>query len=326
MAAQMEATLRPFDPETDFPALSEIWTANYPFNPRTPDRMRFFWESVDPARFYRERTVALDQATDRLVGTASFNHSPEMFHSDKYQCGVAVHPDYQRRGIGGRLWEWLSGRLRERQAVLARSSVWEGHPHAVAFAEKRDFREKRRVWQSLLDVEAVNLDGLAHRGERMRSQGITSTTLAVALEQDPQSLQKLYALFNEAMRHTPLPDVPTDVPYDMFERWMMQEPGRLPDACFIARDGDHYVGVSFLSKGTEEATLIQNLTATDPEYMARGIAWGLKVQTVQYARHHGYRYIKTWNDSENQPMLSINLRLGFKPLPAWITIEREFTR
>jgi len=60
--------------------------------------------------------------------------------------------------------------------------------------------------------------------------------------------------------------------------------------------------------------------------MRRGIAWALKLNTVKYAQENGYERIKTWNDTENQPMLSINLRLGFQPLPATITMEREFER
>ena len=160
----------------------------------------------------------------------------------------------------------------------------------------------------------------------MRQQGIVLTTLAEELPRDSQCLPKLYALANESLRHMPMPDIPTDPPYEMFLQWIMESPKRIPEAFFIARDGERYVGLSFLDKSDKEGMINQGLTATDPGYMGRGIAWALKLNTIQYAQEHGYGQIQTWNDSANERMLSINLRLGFQPLPAWIMLEREFPR
>ena len=325
-AVKMKVGLRPFDPETDFPSVVEMHNANYPFNLRSVETARFGWNALDTQRYHRERQAAVEPQTGHLVGVATFGHNPEIFHPDKYGCGINVHPEYQKRGIGRQLWAWLDERLRARGAIVARSSVWEGHADAVAFAQRRGFVEKRRIWQSVLPVERVDLSVLAFRWERARAQGITMTTLAEELERDPECLTKLYTLASESLRHTPLPDVPTDPPFEMFRQWIMENPRRMPEAFFIARDGERYVGVSFLEGAEEERTLNQGLTATDPEYMRRGIAWALKLNTVKYAQENGYQRIKTWNDTENQPMLSINLRLGFRPLPATITMEREFER
>lgn len=318
----MKITIRPFE-DADFPALAELRNANFPENPVTAETLRFQWESLDPAKFYRERHVAVDPSTGRLVATTSFSHNVEMFHSDKYECGIGVHPDYQRRGIGAQLWELLYERLRARGAILARGGVWEKYPYSVAFAERLGFREKRRSWQSILEVESVNLQEYAHRWERVREQGIVLTTLAEEQQRDPECLRKLYVLSNTLLRHTPLPDVPTDPPYEMFLRWTVENPKSIPEALFIARDGDRYVGLSHLGKSDETDALNQWFTGTDPDYMGRGIAWALKLNTVKFAQEHGYKRIKTWNDTENQRMLSINLRLGYQPQPAWITMEKD---
>ncbi len=326
MKVRMQVTLRPFDPESDFPAVVEIRNATFPHNPTSVESARFQWSTLDATRYHRERVVALEAAGGRAIGGASFNHNPEMFHADKYQCGIAVHPEFWGRGVGAQLWEWLQGRLAERHAVLARTSVWESHPHAVAFAQRRGFQEKRRMWQSILDVGGVDLTTLAHRWARVQEQGVLLTTLAAELIRDPECLAKLYALSSESLRHTPLPDVPTDPPFEMFRQWIMESPKRIPEGFFIARDGERYAGLSFLDKSDKEGMINQGLTATDPAYFGRGIAWALKLHTIRYAQEHGHRQIQTWNDSENQPMLSINLRLGFRPLPAWITMAREFSR
>jgi GNAT superfamily N-acetyltransferase len=322
---RLSITLRPFAPAGDFPAVVALRNAIYPHNPTSVETARFHWNVFDAQRYHRERMVALTE-DGRVVGAASFNHNPEMYDPDKYECGISVLPEVQGRGVGSRLWEWLAGRLNARGARVARGGVWENHPPAVAFAQRRGFREKRRVWQSILEVSAVDRAGLAPRQERVRAQGVILTTLAAELARDPECLPKLYTLASEAMRHTPLPDVPTQPPFAMFRQWIVEDPRRIPEAFFIARDGDRYVGVSFLERSDKPGMINQGLTATDPGYMGRGIAWALKGRTVQYAAEQGFRQIQTWNDSENQPMLSINLRLGFKPLPAWIIMEQEFVR
>jgi hypothetical protein len=50
----------------------------------------------------------------------------------------------------------------------------------------------------------------------------------------------------------------------------------------------------------------------------------LKLQTVRYAREHGYREIRTGNDARNRPMLRINEAMEFVKQPAWITFEKMF--
>ena len=44
---------------------------------------------------------------------------------------------------------------------------------------------------------------------------------------------------------------------------------------------------------------------------------------MRYAREHGRREIKTWNDQSNRPMLAINEAMGFVRQPAWIELRKE---
>jgi GNAT superfamily N-acetyltransferase len=316
----MKIDIRPFE-ETDYSRVAEIRNANYPADPVTADTLRFWWETAAVAGVYRERYVATDPRSGRVVASASFSQNAEMFHPDKYDCGLTVHPEFQRLGVGSQVWEMLEARLRDRGAILVRARVWEAHPHAVAFAEHRGFKEKRRTWQSVLDVREVRVEEHAHRREHVERHGIAITALAEEKSRDPEYLNKLYRLHDLGLRNMPLPDEPTGVPWESFVRWVEGEKA-IPEATFIAKDGERYVGCSHLERDDEPGALGQGLTATDPDYMGRGIAWALKLCTVRYAQQQGYERIKTWNDSENRSMLSINLRLGFVPRPAWITVER----
>ncbi len=64
-----------------------------------------------------------------------------------------------------------------------------------------------------------------------------------------------------------------------------------------------------------------SVTGVRPEYRRQGIATALKVRTITYAQRHGVKEIMTNNDLQN-PMYQLNLRLGFRALPAWVRVEK----
>jgi RimJ/RimL family protein N-acetyltransferase len=63
---------------------------------------------------------------------------------------------------------------------------------------------------------------------------------------------------------------------------------------------------------TEPGVLQQDDTGVIREYRGRGIATALKLKVIEYGKKNGYRVIKTWNDSVNEAMLAVNIKLGFK--------------
>ncbi len=50
----------------------------------------------------------------------------------------------------------------------------------------------------------------------------------------------------------------------------------------------------------------------------------LKLCGIAYAREHGGTSIKTWNDSPNTAMISINQQLGFVRKVGWIIFLKDF--
>ncbi|MGE5676076.1 MAG: GNAT family N-acetyltransferase, partial [Mycobacterium leprae] len=90
-----------------------------------------------------------------------------------------------------------------------------------------------------------------------------------------------------------------------------------PEACLYAMDGDRMVGMAAMSlrKDGDTPYLYHNMTGVLQEYRGRGIALALKVLGLQVARKLGAVYLKTDNDERNAPMLAINRKMGFRPLP-----------
>jgi hypothetical protein len=57
------------------------------------------------------------------------------------------------------------------------------------------------------------------------------------------------------------------------------------------------------------------MTGVMPEYRGRKIAQASKLVTIRFAREQGADTIATNNASNNAPMLAINRKLGYVPLP-----------
>ena len=57
------------------------------------------------------------------------------------------------------------------------------------------------------------------------------------------------------------------------------------------------------------------MTGVMPHHRGQKLAQVLKLQSIQFAKAFGADYILTHNDSENDPMLAINRKLGYVPQP-----------
>ena len=58
------------------------------------------------------------------------------------------------------------------------------------------------------------------------------------------------------------------------------------------------------------------------EYRRKGIATALKYNSLTWAKSQGFNWIRTDNADTNEGMLSINIRAGFKFMPAWLLYEK----
>ena len=93
---------------------------------------------------------------------------------------------------------------------------------------------------------------------------------------------------------------------------------------FFALDGDQFVGLSYLRVRSENPQELETgITGVLRDYRRRGIATALKVKAAAFAQQCGADRIMTMNEEKN-PMYELNVQLGFKPLPRWITYQWDF--
>lgn len=304
----------------DLGRVAAVSSAAFPDYPDTEDDLRAGDTRLRAAGFVLVRLLA--EVDGEPVATGRFQHMPWQFRSDRYQLAVAVIPRWRRRGVGATVYEHLLARLRARGARELESFARETDADAVAFLEHRGFRRTMRTWEMRLDLRTFDPAPFAPALERVAREGVVLTTLAEERRRDPETLRRIHDLHNAVMTDIPSPIPYTPVSFDLFVQTNVEAPQALPDAYYLARVGDRYVGEANLRRPGHGAHLVHNVTGVLREFRGRGLAMALKLHTIAYGQAHGYAEIRTWNEEQNARMLAINDRLGFVRQPAWLTYER----
>jgi L-amino acid N-acyltransferase YncA/predicted GNAT family acetyltransferase len=316
-------TFREFE-ESDYERIVEIFNANYPDYTTSVNELRHTDESLDRSKFHFKRYVCIDPGSRTILGFGSIKHSQWMFHPQKFWVDVQVDPKYQGRGVGSQIYDKLTQDLGKLQATTGWAMLKEDMPKTLTFAKNLGFTEKKRAWESRLTPSEVDVASFQKYADKASNEGIKITTLSEEQTRGPDSLRELYTLFQELMADMPLPVPYTPVSYEQWESSELKNPSLIPDCYFIASDGPRYVGLSAaLRSDKEPKTLYQILTGVKREYRHRGLAIALKLKIIDFAKRNQYDKIKTWNDTDNAPMLAVNTKLGFKREAGWITMEKN---
>ena len=324
MTTRTTITTRLFAPG-DYEGYQALGNLCYPDYPGVVEELRHQDKIWDHSKFFKRRIVV--EQGGKIVGAGDLNHSRWTFDPDKYHLELKVDPDVRRRGIGRAVYEDLLAVARERKAKQLIAGVKESMADGVEFALHRDFKEAKRDWESRLDVPSFDAAAFAEAPARVAKAGITITTLADELARDPEAIHAVYELDCDCGRDVPSTDAFTPLPFESWRKEVLESPNSTPDGWYMAVDpSGRYIGVSNLWRSLEDPSFIwQGLTGVRREARGKGVAMALKLKTVEYAREHGIREIKTWNDQGNRPMLRINEAMGFVKQPAWLELRKDLS-
>ncbi len=317
-------TVRPFT-DSDYDAALAVESAVWLDYPETVEEWRFRDAHRDPkcrrGRFVAE--TAPDPAGRQLViGYGYYDQWVDMYHPRKFHINVSVLPEWQGAGVGKRLYDRVISDLEPLDPILLRAMTREDKNRAVQFLSERQFVEEMRDWESRLDMKAFDPAAFSNADGAVAEQGISIKTLAELRSLYGDWAQKLFDLDWTVTLDMPSPDTLTQPSFEHWEKNVLQSPNFLPEAWFVALDGDTFVGESALWKEGGTSDLNVGATGVRREYRRRGIARALKLRACTFAKVYGCAQIRTWNAQTNRAMLAINESLGFIKQPAWIAYAK----
>ncbi len=305
----------------DAPALAALWNATYPDKVTQEDSFHKRLQQ-DPS----QTGYFLTRAEERVAGAARYNLSRrEGDPAGKYWVYLTLGKTDDESAVVESLYRTLIETLTTLGAKSFYTMTHETKGGQRESLESLGFAEILRSYGADLDVASVNLEAHGDVEVRLNAQGIAIRTRA-ELTDDPAHVAKLHALYLETNRDVPEVGHADTMTLPEFEQHLSREDA-LPDAYFVATQGDDYVGYTeMFAEGLHAAkphTLQQETTAVKRSHRRLGIALALKLRGVAYARRHGIRSINTGMASNNVPMVTLNTRLGFVAQPAWITLRKE---
>jgi GNAT superfamily N-acetyltransferase len=194
-------------------------------------------------------------------------------------------------------------------------------PESESFLVARGFSRLRRELQSWVDPTSIDVRQLERLKADAEARGLRVTTLRQLL---PQMEPALRHVFLSADRDAPghHANAPL-VAANTFRRVILQNPLLDQDCSTVILHGSEPVALSWLKGDLGLGRYGVEFTGTLPHWRAQGLATLAKLSALQLAALAGVRWVGTANDEDNAPMLTVNRRLGHRPLADLMIYQRH---
>ncbi len=311
-----EVNYRPAGLE-DAELAADLMTASYPAMAQDPVLTRRRWEQ--PKRgFSHGRFIAERDGVP--VAFLAWSHGPWQQVEDGH-CEVEVWLDRAAldRDLLIEMFRWIGDGAGGEGSRLLSAYCGEDEPEMIEALAELGYRRERidRVWELDLTAHGKRLvDEAKQARDSMAAVGIEPKTLAGWDHAD--RVRKLHELNEGTVQDVPHTVAIVREAFEDFEK-RIGTPDRPSDRFWVALDGDRPVAMSYLKFPPVRGDVWTGYTCTDREYRGRGLARGIKLQSLAQAVELGVRFVYTGNDSENAPMLHINEELGYRSRPGFVS-------
>ena len=232
-----------------------------------------------------------------------------------FYIGVRVDPAYCGLGAGSAILRALEEQAAAWGATMLEAGVRDHRPDWLAFAEGRGYVMKEHFCNSELDLATFDPEPFRPALAAAAARGYQFITMADVPGEESE--RKLYELDMECS-----PDEPDKGPdwqpidYAAWRADMLAPHHYDPRAIFLAVKEGEFAGVSGCQFPPGRPSAWVFFTGVKRAHRGHGLAQALKLLACEYVRSRGdYPRIATGNHARNQPMLAVNRKFGFVPMP-----------
>lgn len=254
-----------------------------------------------------------------LAGYAT-GHSGLGSRPGEFSIIVRVDHPFRTKGIGRQLYAEVEQWALSHHPTALTGGVREVEPESLAWAERRGFRREHHIFKSRLDLPAWDPAPFLPVLDRLRAEGLRFADLT-EVGMAEENLHRFYEFIGPIISDMPGAAGRERAPYERWRRHMGQDVYFDPKGTILALDRERWAAFAVV-RPLPSGVLTNAFTGVERSYRGRGLALGTKVVALTYAKSLGARSITTSNHSVNQPMLAINRRLGYQPLPGSVTLRR----
>lgn len=325
--------IREFNEQTDndYEAAVAIWNANWPDYLETVEQWKA-WHNTRDTSLHKERIIG--EIGRRIVCFAEWGEPGWSQFPGKYDWGFDLHPDHNTETMANQIYDHMVEKIMDRSATKLSSGTRSDKPDRIAFLESRDYKLAQTEPTSQLDLTAFDPGAFQKAMDRATSAGIKMYSYAQLKELDPNWKRKLWELRWEIHQDVPSTDPPKPKPFEVYAAQLDDPIAVNLPSCYVAVDstkattganGEEKIGAYAALTNLEYSPVDKTvghtgLTGVARAYRRKGIATAIKVHAISQAKADGIQRIDTENEEDN-PMLDLNVRLGFKPGPAWLQYE-----
>ncbi len=260
----------------------------------------------------------------KIVGYGRISSSPWL-PTGGFYLGVRVDPEYSGRGVGSALLRALEEQVVDHGGTMVEVGVRDHRPDWLAFAEHHGYRLKEHFFNSELDLSTFDPEPYRPLLAEAEANGYRFITMADLPPDEGQ--RAFYELDIECSRDEPDKGPewqPTE--YDAYRADTFAPHQYDPKAVFLAMKEGELAGTSGCSfpPGRKSAWVL--FTGVRRQHRGHGLAQALKLLACEYVRSRGdYTRIATGNHAQNGPMLAINRKFGFVPMPGSYILRKTLS-
>jgi GNAT superfamily N-acetyltransferase len=245
-------------------------------------------------------------------------------HDDTHSFFFTLLPEYIGSGLDEEILAHLIDAGRKRGATSVTTNARDSDAARIQALERGGFGCVTSYVESSVALDRFDASPFTDKIRQVEELGIAVRS---AEELDRAGLDWL-RLSYELSRPPAAGGGPTDLrPRETFEGFQRRTGDSaaqsLPGRYAALKEGD-CVGVTSLRRiESRSDTLLTGFTTVLSAHRRKGIATALKVASLGAAKRAGIRFVRTYNEGNN-PMLRLNIQLGFEKVYANLCYRKAF--